>query len=100
MIDGKTIGLDSFKIRAQNSLKNNFNERKVKRHLAYLDKRIQEYESQLDEEDDESVRSKLEYQASKREAYKAIREDLKKQEMARCPQQIQTLRQWCFSVIV
>jgi transposase len=27
LIDGKTIAIDSFKIRAQNSLKNNFNER-------------------------------------------------------------------------
>ena len=77
LIDGKTIGIDSFKIRAQNSLKNNFNERKVKRHLDYIDKRIQEYESQLDEEDDETVRGKLEHQASKRQAYKTIREALK-----------------------
>ena len=43
LIDGKTIAIDSFKIRAQNSLKNNFNERKVKRHIDYIDKKIAEY---------------------------------------------------------
>jgi transposase len=42
LIDGKTIGVDSFKIRAQNSLKNNFNEKKVKRHIDYIDKKIAE----------------------------------------------------------
>ena len=43
LIDGKTIAIDSFKIRAQNSLKNNFNERKVKRHLEYIDGHIAAY---------------------------------------------------------
>ena len=39
-VDGKTIAIDSFKMRAQNSLKNNFNQRKVKRHIDYIDKKI------------------------------------------------------------
>ena len=55
LIDGKTIAIDSFKIRAQSILKNNFNERKVKRHLAYIDGRIAEYEGILTESDDEVV---------------------------------------------
>jgi transposase len=29
LIEGETIAIDSFKIRAQNSLKNNFNEKKI-----------------------------------------------------------------------
>jgi len=39
LVDGKTIAIDSFKIRAQNSLKNNFNEKKIKRHLGISTKR-------------------------------------------------------------
>jgi len=55
LIDGKTIAIDSFKIRAQNSLKNNFNESKVKRHIDYIDNKIAEYEQALDQEFDENV---------------------------------------------
>ncbi|MBL4709029.1 MAG: hypothetical protein JKY48_11400 [Flavobacteriales bacterium] len=50
LIDGKTIAIDSFKTRAQNSLKNNFNARKVKRHIDYIDyidNKINEYEKNL-----------------------------------------------------
>lgn len=36
LVEGKAFAVDSFKIRAQNSLKNNFNDRKVKRHLSVL----------------------------------------------------------------
>jgi transposase len=33
LISGETIAIDSFKIRAQNSLKNNFNQKKTDRHI-------------------------------------------------------------------
>jgi len=33
LVEGKTVAIDSFKIRGNNSLKNNFNEKKLKRHL-------------------------------------------------------------------
>jgi len=61
LIDGKTIAVDSFKIRAQNSLKNNFNQKKVKRHISYIDKRIAEYEQALDQEFDQITKDKLAY---------------------------------------
>lgn len=51
LISGETIAIDSFKIRAQNSLKNNFNQKKIDRHLDYIDNKIAEYEQQLDEND-------------------------------------------------
>lgn len=76
LIDGKTIGIDSFKIRAQNSLKNNFNERKVKRHLAYIDHKIAEYENVLEQTEDESIQTKLEHQIAKRNTYENIRTQL------------------------
>ena len=77
LIDGKTIAIDSFKIRAQNSLKNNFNQRKVKRHIDYIDKRIAEYEQALDEEFDENIKERLEYNHQKKENYKKVQKKLK-----------------------
>src|SRR5690606_37442196 len=47
LVDGKTIAVDSFKIRAQNSLKNNLNQSKINRHLEYIDNKIAEYENLL-----------------------------------------------------
>jgi hypothetical protein len=69
LIEGKTIAIDSFKISAQNSLKNNFNDRKIKRHLEYIDKKIAEYEAQLDESYSEEVVKKRDKQNRKKEAY-------------------------------
>ena len=59
LIDGRTIAIDSFKVRAQNSLKNNFNQGKITRHLEYIDAKIGEYETALDESEDESERAVL-----------------------------------------
>ena len=77
LIDGKTIAIDSFKIRAQNSLKNNFNQRKVKRHIDYIDKKIGQYEQALDEEFDETIKDKLDYNHQKKESYQNIQKHLK-----------------------
>ncbi len=77
LIDGKTIAIDSFKIRAQNSLKNNFNERKVKRHIDYIDQRITEYEKALDKEFDQDISDKLDYNHKKKENYQNIQQQLK-----------------------
>lgn len=77
LIDGETIAIDSFKTRAQNSLKNNFNERKVKRHIAYIDNKIAEYEQQLDESDEEEVKSKITYNQKKKQKYQDISQQLK-----------------------
>ena len=77
LIDGKTIAIDSFKMRAQNSLKNNFNERKVKRHIYFIDKKIAEYEQALDKEFDESTKEKLEHNQRKKENYQKIQKQLK-----------------------
>lgn len=51
MIEGETIAIASFKIRAQNSLKNNFNQRKIDCHVEYINNKIAEYENQLNEAD-------------------------------------------------
>ena len=47
LIEGETIGIDSFKIFAQNSLRNNYTQKKIDRHLEYIDNRIEEFEVAL-----------------------------------------------------
>jgi hypothetical protein len=63
LIEGETVAIDSFKIRGSNSLKNNFNEKKLTQHLAYIDAQINEYEAQLDaadkQEDKKQVQDKI-----------------------------------------
>jgi transposase len=81
LISGETIAIDSFKIRAQNSLKNNFNQKKIDRHLDYIDGRINEYLEELEsEETEEPQRQELEQniatQQKRREEYKAIEKEL------------------------
>ena len=76
LIDGKTIAIDSFKIRAQNSLKNNFNQRKVKRHLDYIDGKIAEYEAELEKEFDQEIADKIVHNKSKKANYQAIEKEL------------------------
>lgn len=81
LIEGETIAIDSFKIRAQNALKNNFNQKKIDRHIDYIDGKIQEYQEQLDQGDDEIdqdvILDKIAYQESKKEKYHSIEKRLK-----------------------
>lgn len=80
LIEGKTIAIDSFKIRAVNSLKNNYNEKKIDRHIAYIDEKIAAYEVQLDEcdkaEDKAEIEEKIAYQNKKKDNYLKIEEKL------------------------
>lgn len=82
LISGETIAIDSFKIRAQNSLKNNFNQKKIDRHLEYIDGKIEEYEKQLDLEDNKEIANKEEFedkikwQKEKKEYYQSLEKEL------------------------
>ena len=80
LIDGETVAIDSFKIRAQNSLKNNFNQAKINRHVDYIDGKIDEYHAALDIADNEDTRTEFEqkiaYQHQKREGYKLLEKEL------------------------
>lgn len=51
LIGGKLIAGDSTKFRAQNSKKNNYNPKKVKRHMAYIDQKLTAYNQALAEAD-------------------------------------------------
>lgn len=51
LIGGKLLAGDGTKLRAQNSKKNNFNEKKIERHVAYIDDKLNEYSAILANED-------------------------------------------------
>ena len=80
LIDGETVAIDSFKIRGNNSLKNNFNAKKLRQHLAYIDAQIDEYEKLLDacdkEEDKKEIEAKLDERKEKQAKYTWIQKEL------------------------
>jgi len=77
LIEGETVAIDSFKIRGSNSLKNNFNEKKLKRHLDYIENQIKEYETLLDANDKEDEKTELEKKIAKRREKQAKYEKIK-----------------------
>ena len=54
LIGGKLVAGDSTKLRAQNSKKNNFNQRKIERHLEYIDNKLNEYNKAFELADEEN----------------------------------------------
>ena len=80
LIEGETIAIDSFKIRAQNALKNNFNQKKIDRHIDYIDNKILEYQNQLDTGDTDldiqEIQNKIVYQKTKKKKYRNIEKEL------------------------
>ena len=81
LIEGKTIAIDSFKIRAQNSLKNNYNQGKIERHLDYINARLAEFEKAMDEadsaEDKAELAAKIETQNTRKAKYEALEDQIK-----------------------
>lgn len=51
LIGGQIIAIDGTKSRAHNSKKNNYNQNKIDRHLAYIEEKSNEYLSQLEDND-------------------------------------------------
>ena len=80
LVEGKTIAIDSFKIRGSNSIKNNFNDKKLTRHLEYINAQIEEYETLLDscdkEEDKKEIQAKIEERKEKQVKYERVQKDL------------------------
>ena len=82
LIGGELIAGDSTKLRAQNSKKNNFNQKKIDRHLEYIENKLAEYNRALEENDgDESkkgeIKKNINKQNARKESYKAIGKELK-----------------------
>lgn len=81
LIGGKLIAGDSTKLRAQNSKKNNFNEKKIKRHLAYIDEKLAQYEEQLSDADDDNrklIEMEIEKHKQRKQGYQEIQNQLDK----------------------
>lgn len=80
LIGGTLIAGDSTKLRAQNSKKNNFNQKKIDRHLEYIENKLSEYNKALaenDGDDKEKIKKEIKKQELRKEGYKQIEEQLK-----------------------
>jgi transposase len=80
LIGGKLIAGDSTKLRAQNSKKNNFNQSKIERHIAYIDKKLEEYTRALSEYDGDNkqpIEEEIEKQQERKDQYRDIEKQLK-----------------------
>ena len=82
LIGGNLIAGDSTKLRAQNSKKNNFNQAKIDRHIAYIDNKLEEYTSVLSENDGdadnkEQIKEEIQKQLERKEKYREIEKQLK-----------------------
>ena len=79
LIGGKLIAGDSTKMRAQNSKKNNFNPKKIDRHIAYIDRKLEVHSKELAIADDDSkkkINQEIEKHTKRRENYKQIDKQL------------------------
>jgi transposase len=86
LIGGKLIAGDSTKLRAQNSKKNNFNEGKIEKHLAYIDNKLNEYNEALavaDEDNKKIIEQEIKKHKGRKDNYKKMQQQL---EQTREPQ--------------
>ncbi len=81
LVEAQTIAIDSVKIRAQNSRKNNYNPTKIQRHLDYIDQQIDrvldDFETADTKEDQQATQSDFESLMVRRFAYEQLDHQLK-----------------------
>lgn len=56
---GKVVAIDGSKFRAQNSMKNNYNQRKIDKQFDYLAQQYEDYAAELDRNDDHDSDGKI-----------------------------------------
>lgn len=79
LIGGLLLAGDGTKLRAQNSKKNNYNQKKVDRHLAYIENKLEEYNQALDtadEDQEKGLQGKIAKQKEHRTKYENIEKAL------------------------
>lgn len=59
LVGGKIMAVDGTKIRGNNSKKNNYNPKKIERHLSYIEEKTNQYLQQLEAADQEEDQAKL-----------------------------------------
>ncbi len=82
LIGGNLLAGDSTRLRAQNSKKNNYNEKKIQRHLAYIDRKLEAYTQSLSEADGDvqkqaQIEGKITQQQQRKQEYKQLEKTLK-----------------------
>ena len=80
LIGGKLLAGDGTKLRAQNSKKNNYNQKKIDRHINYIDEKLQDYIEALSEADGdlaEVIKKKISKHQDQRVHYKLLESELK-----------------------
>lgn len=80
LIGGTLIAGDSTKFRAQNSKKNNFNQKKIDRHLEYIENKLKEYNETLAENDGdnkEQIEKEVKKQKQRKTEYHKLERQLK-----------------------
>jgi len=89
LIGATLIAGDSTKLRAQNSKKNNYNKKKVQRHLEYIDKKLEEHNHELANADGD-LKEEVQQQIDKRKAqcvkYQQIQNQLEQDTSSPNPQ--------------
>lgn len=89
LIGAALIAGDSTKLRAQNSKKNNFNLKKVARHLEYIDKKLEEHQRELAKADGdrkEEIRKLAKNREKQRKRYLHIQKELRADTSTENPQ--------------
>jgi len=79
LIGGKLLAGDSTKLRAQNSKKNNFNPKKIERHLLYIDNKLSEYNTALANADGDENKKVIQEHINTQNQRKDFYNDLTKQ---------------------
>lgn len=79
LIGGVLLAGDGTKLRAQNSKKNNYNQKKIDRHVAYIDNRLKVYISELEKADDDKkkvIQKKIDKHNEQKKKYQDIEKQL------------------------
>ena len=70
MVCGTTVAIDGTKVRANNSKKNNYNPKKIERHIQYIEEKTNEYLQQIEKADSEEDQVKVSHITEKIERLK------------------------------
>jgi transposase len=89
LIGGILIAGDSTKLRAQNSKKNNYNKKKIKRHLEYIENKLKEHNAELAKADGdkaEELQEQIDKHKRHQKKYEVIQDELEKDKTTENPQ--------------
>ncbi|GGG58062.1 DDE transposase [Croceivirga lutea] len=91
LIGAVLLAGDSTKLRAQNSKKNNYNKKKVARHLEYIDNKLAEHEKELamadgDSDKQEQVKKQISHRKTQRKKYEVLAQRLEEDNSSENPQ--------------